>query len=150
MQKIIFLHEVIIWKHSKMQIISLRVILFFCEKIGFLYTRLQITWTKSTQYSSHLIPMSLLTVRVCTGNSCSERNSKYIITRLEWDKEFYGYGEDVHVESCLCQGRCKEWPTVSFDNDIQIYQNPVKSSDILRKKVAEARKRIKNKSKNYA
>ena len=91
--------------------------------------------------------MSLITVKVCTGRSCSERNSKYIITRLEWDKEFYSYGEDVEIESCLCQGRCKEGPTVAFGNDIQIYQNPVKASEILRKKVAEARKRIKEKNK---
>ena len=89
--------------------------------------------------------MSLITVKVCTGRSCSERNSKYIITRLEWDKEFYSYGEDVEIESCLCQGRCKEGPTVAFGNDIQIYQNPVKASEILRKKVAEARKRLQSK-----
>lgn len=89
--------------------------------------------------------MSLITVRVCGGRSCSERNSKYILTRLEADNEFYGYGDDVSLESCLCQWRCKEWPTVSFGNDVQIYQNPVKSSELLRKKVAEARKRLQSK-----
>jgi NADH:ubiquinone oxidoreductase subunit E len=91
--------------------------------------------------------MSLITVKVCTGRSCTERNSKYIINRLEGDTVFYGYGDDVAIEPCMCQGRCKEGPTVAFGNDIQIYQNPVKTSELLRKKVAEARKRLKEKNK---
>jgi NADH:ubiquinone oxidoreductase subunit E len=91
--------------------------------------------------------MSLLTVRVCTGHSCTDRNSKYIISRLEADREFYSYGDDVAVEPCMCQGRCKEGPTVVYGNDVQIYQNPVKASELLRKKVTEARKRLKEKNK---
>ncbi len=52
--------------------------------------------------------MSLITVRICTGRSCSERYASFIEKRLEGDRAFYGYGEDVEIEKCLCQGRCKE------------------------------------------
>jgi NADH:ubiquinone oxidoreductase subunit E len=90
--------------------------------------------------------MQAINVKICTGRSCSERQSQYIATRLEADREFYGYRDDeVAIESCMCQGRCKEGPTVVFGSDIQIWQNPVKASELLRKKVAEARKRINNK-----
>ncbi len=85
--------------------------------------------------------MSELVVKVCTGRACSDRHSPYIEKRLRADVDFYGYGSDVVIETCLCQGRCKEGPTVVFQNDVQTYQNPVKSSEILRKKVAEWKKR---------
>lgn len=87
--------------------------------------------------------MSLLTVKICTGHSCSERYSPFIQKRLEWDAEFYAYGDDVTIETCMCQWRCKEWPTVVYGTDLQVGQNPVKASEILRKKVEEARKRLK-------
>jgi (2Fe-2S) ferredoxin len=91
-----------------------------------------------------LTPMQTINVKVCTGRSCTERQSNYIKTRLDADREFYGYSEDeVIVETCMCQGRCKEGPTVVFGADVQIWQNPVKASELLRKKVTEARKRIK-------
>ncbi len=76
-------------------------------------------------------------IKVCTGKSCSERFSNFIMTRLEGDKAFYSYPEELTFETCLCQGRCKEWPTVVYDNDVQVGQNPVKASEILRRKVAE-------------
>ncbi len=65
------------------------------------------------------------------------------MTRLEWDKVFYSYPDELTFETCMCQGRCKEGPTVVYDNDIQVSQNPVKASEILRRKVNEW-KRIKN------
>ncbi|MBX9808999.1 (2Fe-2S) ferredoxin domain-containing protein [Candidatus Gracilibacteria bacterium] len=90
--------------------------------------------------------MQSIQVKVCGGRACSERHSEYIKKRLEADIEFYKYNEDeVTIESCLCQGRCKEGPTVVYGNDVQIYQNPVKSSEFLRKKIMEARKRINSK-----
>jgi (2Fe-2S) ferredoxin len=93
-----------------------------------------------------LTPMQTINVKVCTGRSCTERQSTYIQTRLNADREFYGYSDDeVVIETCMCQGRCKEGPTVVFGADIQIWQNPVKASELLRKKVNEARKRINNK-----
>ena len=87
--------------------------------------------------------MSAITVKICTGRSCTERHSEYISKRLTADIDFYSYGDDVEIESCLCQGRCKEGPTVAYGNDIQSYQNPIKASELLRKKVAEVRKRMK-------
>lgn len=59
------------------------------------------------------------------------------------DKEFFHYtDDDVSIEKCLCQGRCQEWPTVVFNNDVQVHHNPVKASEMLKKKLEEARKRI--------
>ncbi len=90
--------------------------------------------------------MQAINVKICTGRSCSERHSEYIHKRLEADKEFYHYQEDeILIETCLCQGRCKEGPTVIYGGDVQLYQNPVKASELLKKKVMEARKRITNK-----
>lgn len=86
--------------------------------------------------------MQSINVKICTGISCSDRHSEYIQKRLEADKEFYHYTEDeVITDTCLCQWRCKEWPIVVYGNDIQIYQNPVKSSELLRKKITEWRKK---------
>ena len=89
--------------------------------------------------------MALINVKVCTGRACSERFSPFIQKRLEADKEFYKYGDGVEIESCLCQWRCKEGPTVVYGNDVHVGQNPVKASEILKKKVAEARKRFTSK-----
>ncbi len=38
-----------------------------------------------------LTAMQTINVKVCTGRSCSERQSGYIVTRLNADREFYGY-----------------------------------------------------------
>ncbi|MBP9812713.1 (2Fe-2S) ferredoxin domain-containing protein [Candidatus Gracilibacteria bacterium] len=76
-------------------------------------------------------------IKVCHGRACSERFSSYIFSRLEADRDFYRYPDEIILEKCLCQGRCKEGPVVVYNNDIQIYQNPVKASEILRKKVNE-------------
>lgn len=90
--------------------------------------------------------MQAINVKICTGRSCSERQSQYIKIRLDADREFYTYQEDeVIIETCLCQGRCKEGPTVLYGNDMLLYQNPVKASELLRKKIMEARKKITHK-----
>lgn len=76
-------------------------------------------------------------ISVCTGKTCSERHSSYILKRLEADKEFYEYPEFITIEKCLCQWSCKIWPNVVFDWKIEHSQNPVKSSEILRTKVLQ-------------
>jgi len=85
--------------------------------------------------------MKQKTIQVCHGKSCSERFSSYIFDRLQKDQEFYAYPSEVVIEKCLCQGRCEQSPTVVFDGDIQTRMNPIKASEILRKKVAEWKKR---------
>lgn len=90
--------------------------------------------------------MSLINVKICKGRSCTDRWSEYIEKRLIADREFYRYSdEEVAIESCLCQDKCKEWPVVVFNNDVQTHHNPVKSSEMLKKKVDEARKRLQSK-----
>jgi len=90
-----------------------------------------------------------LVIKVCTGRACTERHSQYIEKRLFADREFYHFEDDVSIEQCLCQWRCKEWPTVVFWNDVQVGQNPVKSSEMLVKKIAEIRKRLQNKKPEW-
>jgi Thioredoxin-like [2Fe-2S] ferredoxin len=87
--------------------------------------------------------MQAKTIKVCTGRSCSERFSSFVMSRLERDRDFYSYPEELVIESCLCQGRCKEGPTVVFDNDVQVYMNPIKASEMLRRKVGEWKNREK-------
>lgn len=78
-------------------------------------------------------------VQVCHGRKCQSRFSPYILTRLQKDSEFYGY-TNIELTSCLCRGRCEEGPVVEFDGHIEIRQNPIKASEILKKKVAEWKK----------
>lgn len=82
-------------------------------------------------------------VQVCRGKSCTERHSAYITTRLQADRGFYKYPESLEIEDCFCQGRCKEGSTVVFDGDVQIHMNPIKASEMLRKKVEEWKRQNK-------
>ena len=108
------------------------------ERMGVIFCQ-----TNSFPYTAFMQPIQ---VKICGWRSCSERHSEYIKKRLEADTEFYKYTPDeVTIESCLCQWRCKEGPTVVYGNEVQIYQNPVKSSEFLRKKITEIRKRIHHK-----
>ncbi len=78
-------------------------------------------------------------IKVCHGKTCSEKFSKYILARLEADKDFYGY-ENISIEKGICMGKCDFWPNVNIDWEIFSAQNPVKSSEILKKKVEEWKK----------
>ncbi|MCH2189046.1 hypothetical protein MK079_04435 [Candidatus Gracilibacteria bacterium] len=64
---------------------------------------------------------------------CTERNSSYIIDRLNRDKDFFDI-KDLEVESCMCTGNCKNGPSVLFDGEIQLHMNPITASDIARGK----------------
>ena len=80
------------------------------------------------------------TVKVCHGKSCTERFSPYILDRLEKDREFYGYPAELVIEKCFCQGKCEVSPTVVFDGDIQTRMNPIRASELLRKKIQDWKK----------
>lgn len=42
-------------------------------------------------------------MNVCTGRSCSERYSKYILARLRSDKEKFDKNDNIAIEECLCR-----------------------------------------------
>lgn len=86
-------------------------------------------------------------IKVCTWRSCTENGSEYIATRLERDIAFYNI-HDMAVERCTCQGRCKEGPVVAYDRDIQTRMNPVKASELMRKKVEMIKNQLKARQKN--
>ena len=52
------------------------------------------------------------------------------------------------VERCTCQGRCKEGPVVAYDRDVQTRMNPVKASELMRKKVEMIKNQMKARQKN--
>lgn len=76
-------------------------------------------------------------IHVCTGKSCSEKFSKYILSRLESDKKFYNYSEKIEIKEHICMWKCKEWPNIKINSEIFLSQNPIKSSEILKKKVED-------------
>lgn len=92
-------------------------------------------------YFSYNSGMQNKIIKICSGKSCTERFSPFIKKRLEADKGFYGYPDELIIEDCLCQWRCKEWPTVVYDNDVQVGMNPIRASEILRKKVNDWKNR---------
>jgi NADH:ubiquinone oxidoreductase subunit E len=88
-------------------------------------------------------------IKICSWKSCTERFSPFIKKRLDADTAFYWYPQAIILEDCLCQWRCKEWPTVVFDNDIQVGMNPIKASEILRKKVNDWKNREEKKQATW-
>lgn len=81
-------------------------------------------------------------VKVCTGKTCSDRMSKYILDRLNREKEKADWGNNIQIESCTCQGNCAIGPTVLFDREMLSGMNPVKASEQLAIRVKNAKKFI--------
>lgn len=69
-------------------------------------------------------------VQVCTGKSCRERFSKYVIQRLENDTKFYNW-ESVEIMECACMDHCKKWPNIKIKNQVYNYTSPAKASEIV-------------------
>lgn len=42
-------------------------------------------------------------MKVCTGRSCSERYSKYILARLKSDKDKFDKDDKIVIEECMCR-----------------------------------------------
>lgn len=42
-------------------------------------------------------------MKVCTGKSCSERFSKYILARLAADKAKFDKNDMIDIEECSCR-----------------------------------------------
>ena len=68
-------------------------------------------------------------IKVCTGKTCKDRFSDYIITRLQNDKERFNL-DKVTIEECLCTWKCSEWPNVIVDWNPNNYMNPAKASNL--------------------
>lgn len=79
-------------------------------------------------------------IKVCTWKMCSERFSEYIISRIENDKERFNL-KDIEIEKTPCMWNCKQWPNIVIDNDKHARMNPLKTSDLIFKK-------LKNKNAN--
>ena len=81
-------------------------------------------------------------IQVCTWKTCKERFSKYIIDRLERDKDFYKW-ENIMIEECKCLWKCKDWPNIILDGTTETRIDPAKAS----KMVYNKKKGIKPKKK---
>lgn len=68
-------------------------------------------------------------VKVCTGKTCTNRFSPYILKRLLAEKEKYDTGDKSTIEECGCQGSCKTSPTIVVDTVIFDKMDPIKASN---------------------
>ncbi len=75
-------------------------------------------------------------VKVCTWKMCSERWSEYILKRLENDKKTFNL-DKLDIQTSLCMWWCKQWPNVVIWNEKFDRMNPLKTSDLLFKKLKE-------------
>lgn len=71
-------------------------------------------------------------VKVCSWKACSWKFSKYIMTRLKNDKEFYDM-KKLKVSESPCMGECKKWANIKIKNQAYNYANPAKASEIIKK-----------------
>ncbi|MCH8518299.1 NAD(P)H-dependent oxidoreductase subunit E [Candidatus Gracilibacteria bacterium] len=67
-------------------------------------------------------------IKICTGRSCKEKFSRYMMQRVERDRDFYNWKQDVSCSECLCLGACEKAPNVNIDGEIHSYMNGVKLS----------------------
>lgn len=79
-------------------------------------------------------------VKVCCWKTCSQKWSQYIIKRLEGDKKFYNYKNEIIIEKTQCMWNCEKAINVIIDNEKYENQNPIKSSEILYKKIFNNKK----------
>lgn len=66
--------------------------------------------------------------KVCTGKTCANRFSPYILKRLLAEKAKYDTGNKSTIEECGCQGNCKTWPNIVINNVLHDRMDPVKAS----------------------
>jgi NADH:ubiquinone oxidoreductase subunit E len=84
-----------------------------------------------------------INLRVCTGRSCRERFSAYVVARLENDRTKFFPQEDIEIGTCLCRNRCEESPVIETDDGLYTRMNPIAASQLMSRLVAEAKSRIK-------
>lgn len=73
-------------------------------------------------------------VKVCTGDSCKNRFSEYIVERLENDIEFNNF-DNLEVEKCTCLWNCYKWPSILIDWKIEEKISPSKASELVMNKI---------------
>lgn len=79
-------------------------------------------------------------MKVCTGKSCSERYSRYIVARLVADKAKFDKDDKIAIEECPCRGQCKDGPVFLYEKELFTRGNPVKASETFLRKLAELAK----------
>ena len=70
-------------------------------------------------------------IKVCTGPACTKNFSKYTLERAESEA---AKNPRIMVETCGCQGNCKNGPTVVIDGTKHNRVNGVELKKILNKK----------------
>ncbi|MDD5377061.1 MAG: (2Fe-2S) ferredoxin domain-containing protein [Candidatus Gracilibacteria bacterium] len=69
-------------------------------------------------------------MKVCTGKSCANRFSPYILKRLLAEKAKYDTSDKTVIEECGCQGSCKTGPVIVMDTVISDRMDPIKASNL--------------------
>lgn len=73
-------------------------------------------------------------IMICTWTICSERFSSYIIDRIKNDKHRFNLNTVEIVES-PCLWNCKRWPNIQIDKEKFSSMNPLKTSNLMFKKL---------------
>jgi len=73
-------------------------------------------------------------VQVCTGKTCREKFSNYILKRLENDKENFKL-DHLIIETCACQKKCEEAPIIIIDGKIEVRMTGIKASKLIMERV---------------
>lgn len=77
------------------------------------------------------------TIQVCTGKTCTERYSNYLLARLRSDKAKYDQDDQIGIETCACRGKCAEAPVFLYEKELFTRANPIKASEVFLRKLAE-------------
>lgn len=85
-------------------------------------------------------------IQICNWKNCSQKWNKYIIKRLESDKNFYNYKEEINIEQTTCMWNCKNSINIKIDKEMFSNQNPAETSKIIRNKIlkSENNKNLEN------
>lgn len=77
-------------------------------------------------------------VKICSWKMCSNKFSSYIKTRIENDIKKFDL-KNIEIEEVNCLGDCKRWPNIKIDNELFNYVTPAKASELLFKKLKNAK-----------
>lgn len=82
-------------------------------------------------------------IKVCCWSTCKSRFSEYILKRLENDKTKLEL-ENLVIEKISCMWKCEDWPNISINWNIFSKQNPIKTSQLVLKKLKNENTKHKN------
>ena len=90
-------------------------------------------WSWFLLLCEHIFICFSMDIKICTGRSCKDRFSHYMIERVDRDRAFYNWKQDMCCSECLCLWNCEKAPNISLNWEIHSYMNGTKLSKLLQK-----------------